>query len=240
MMKRLKESHTHENIEVRWDLGLNKRHIAYFTLSTGGDSDLKLMQGDEMKIKYVGDKHKPWTGVGHVIKVPDNFGEEIGVEIKIKSNHNVPTDCVNQFVVEFVWKSTSFDRMLAALNKFSVDDKAVSTYIYHKLLGHDIEDSTFRITPPKNCSGANLPELNRSQAWAVKHALQRPLSLIQGPPGTGKTVTSASIVYHLAKLNGGPILVCAPSNTAVDQLTTKIHQTGLKVVRLCAKSREGL
>ena len=78
------------------------------------------------------------------------------------------------------------------------------------------------------------------QAWAVKHALQRPLSLIQGPPGTGKTVTSASIVYHLAKLNGGPILVCAPSNTAVDQLTAKIHQTGLKVVRLCAKSREGL
>jgi regulator of nonsense transcripts 1 len=53
-------------------------------------------------------------------------------------------------------------------------------------------------------------------------------------------VTSASIVYHLAKINGGPILVCAPSNTAVDQLTEKIHMTGLKVVRLCAKSREGL
>ena len=161
--KRLKESHTHENIEVRWDIGLNKRHIAYFTLNTVVDSDVKLMQGDELKIKYVGDKHKPWTGVGHVIKVPDNFGEEIGMELKHKSNHNVPTDCFNQFTVEFVWKSTSFDRMLAALSKFSVDEKAVSTYIYHKLLGHDIEDTTFRITPPKNCSGANLPELNRSQ-----------------------------------------------------------------------------
>lgn len=36
------------------------------------------------------------------------------------------------------------------------------------------------------------------------------------------------------------MLVCAPSNIAVDQLTEKIHQTGLKVVRLCAKSREAI
>jgi len=41
-------------------------------------------------------------------------------------------------------------------------------------------------------------------------------------------------------MNNGTILVCAPSNTAVDQLTAKIHLTGLKVVRLCAKSRENL
>ena len=36
------------------------------------------------------------------------------------------------------------------------------------------------------------------------------------------------------------ILVCAPSNIAVDQLTEKIDRTGLKVVRLCAKSRESI
>jgi regulator of nonsense transcripts 1 len=53
-------------------------------------------------------------------------------------------------------------------------------------------------------------------------------------------VTSASIVYHLAKMNPGQVLVCAPSNVAVDQLTEKIHATGLKVVRLTAKSREAL
>jgi superfamily I DNA and/or RNA helicase len=93
------------------------------------------------------------------------------------------------------------------------------------------------------CSGhiyPNLPDLNRSQVSAVKHALQRPLSLIQGPPGTGKTVTSATILYKLVKQHGGPVLVCAPSNTAVDQLCEKVHKTGLKVVRVCAKSREAL
>ncbi len=40
-----------------------------------------------------------------------------------------------------------------------------------------------------------------AQVSAVKQVLQRPLSLIQGPPGTGKTVTSATIVYHLAKMS---------------------------------------
>lgn len=39
---------------------------------------------------------------------------------------------------------------------------------------------------------------------------------------------------------GQPVLVCAPSNVAVDHLTAKIHQTGLRVVRLTAKSREAL
>lgn len=61
-----------------------------------------------------------------------------------------------------------------------------------------------------------------------------------GPPGTGKTVTSANLIYHLAKQNVGQILVCAPSNVAADHLTEKIHKTGLKVVRLCAKSREAI
>ena len=38
----------------------------------------------------------------------------------------------------------------------------------------------------------------------------------------------------------GQVLVTAPSNVAVDQLTEKIHATGLRVVRLAAKSRENM
>jgi regulator of nonsense transcripts 1 len=45
-------------------------------------------------------------------------------------------------------------------------------------------------------------------------------------------------VYHLVKQNVGQVLVCAPSNVAVDQLAEKIEKTGLRVVRVSAKSRE--
>ena len=137
--------------------------------------------------------------------------------------------------------------MQSAMKTFAVDDSSVSAYIYHRLLGHDIEPQPLAVTFPKRFTAPNLPELNHSQVFAVKSILSKPLSLVQGPPGTGKTVTSATLVWHLAKLNqannnnaNNQVLVCAPSNVAVDHLTEKIHRTGLKVVRMSAKSREAL
>ena len=84
-----------------------------------------------------------------------------------------------------------------------------------------------------------LPELNESQALAVRSTAGRALSLIQGPPGTGKTVTSATVVYAMARAHkGDKVLVCAPSNVAVDQIAEKIYKTGLKVLRVCSRTRE--
>ena len=72
------------------------------------------MHGDELRLRYLGELHKPWSGVGHVIKIPDNFGEEVGIELK--SSSGAPTECVSNFVVEFIWKSTSFDRYFKLTN----------------------------------------------------------------------------------------------------------------------------
>ena len=74
----------------------------------------------------------------------------------------------------------------------------------------------------RSSQGLHSPE------WPSRHLV------FLGNPGTGKTVTSACIVYHLATLKhgrggGGQVLVTAPSNVAVDQLTEKINATGLKV-----------
>lgn len=46
----------------------------------------------------------------------------------------------------------------------------------------------------------------------------------------------AGSLFH----NKRKVLVCAPSNIAVDQLADKINRTGLKVVRVCARSREAV
>ena len=35
------------------------------------------------------------------------------------------------FLIEFVWKGTSFDRCQAALKTFAVDDASVSGFLYH-------------------------------------------------------------------------------------------------------------
>eukprot|EP01135_Chromosphaera_perkinsii_P005470 Nk52_evm19s352 gene=Nk52_evmTU19s352 len=235
--KKVKENQRQDNVVVRWDVGLNLKQQAYFQLSFA-DTDLRLMQGDELCLKYLGELHAPWEGVGHITKLPNNYSEEICLELK--NGHNAPTDCTHNFVVEFVWKPTSFERMHVAMKRFAVDETSVTGYLYHCLLGHEVEPQTIKTALPTNFRAPNLPELNKSQSEAVKAVLQKPLSLIQGPPGTGKTVTSATITYHLVQQTNEKVLVCAPSNIAVDHLTEKIHKAGLKVVRVAAKSREAI
>ncbi|CAA6673842.1 unnamed protein product [Spirodela intermedia] len=234
--KMMKESQSKDNLTIRWDIGLNKKRIAYFVFPKE-DNELRLVPGDELRLRYSGDAaHPAWQSVGHVIKLTAQ--EEVALELR--ANQGVPVDLNHGFSVDFVWKSTSFDRMQGAMKTFAVDETSVSGYIYHHLLGHEVESQIVRNALPRRFGAPGLPELNASQVFAVKSVLQKPISLIQGPPGTGKTVTSAAIVYHMAKQGQGQVLVCAPSNVAVDQLSEKISSTGLKVVRLCAKSREAV
>ncbi|KAK9067995.1 hypothetical protein SSX86_012106 [Deinandra increscens subsp. villosa] len=234
--KMMKESQSKDNLTIRWDIGLNKKRVAYFVFPKE-DNELRLVPGDELRLRYSGDPvHPAWQSVGHVIKLTAQ--EEVALELR--ASQGVPVDLNHGFSVDFVWKSTSFDRMQGAMKTFAVDETSVSGYIYHHLLGHEVEMQMVRNALPRRFGAPGLPELNASQVFAVKSVLQRPISLIQGPPGTGKTVTSAALVYHMAKQGQGQVLVCAPSNVAVDQLAEKISATGLKVVRLCAKSREAV
>eukprot|EP00624_Nannochloropsis_granulata_P003451 evm.model.NODE_27464_length_8211_cov_20.026672.1 len=239
--KKMKEQQTQEGVSVTWDIGLSKRKVATFKFRRD-EHDSGLTIGDELRLKLDGfttrlhgvNGVKPWEGVGNVLRMMDG---EVALEMQ---DPRCPTEVTEGYAIDFVWKSVSFDRMQGALKTFAVDDTSVSGYLYHKLLGHDVEPQTLRVALPRKFSVPGLPELNHSQLQAVKSVLQKPLSLIQGPPGTGKTVTSASLVYHLAQQGVGQVLVVAPSNVAVDHLTEKIHATGLKVVRLAAKSRESV
>lgn len=234
--RQMKEQQTQDNITVRWDMGLNKRRIAYFTFPHP-ENELHLVAGDELLLRHPGDEgREAWQGNGSVVRL--SASEEVGIELR--AGGDAPTDLNHGFSVELVWKSIAYDRMQTALKTFAVDETSVSGYIYHRLLGHEVEQPALKANLPRRFGAPGLPELNHSQVFAVKSVLQKALSIVQGPPGTGKTVTSASIVYHLAKQNQGQTLVCAPSNVAVDQLTEKIHRTGLRVVRFCAKSRENV
>ena len=123
-----------------------------------------------------------WESVGHVVKQSPN--DEIFVEMR---SSNCPIDVNHGFSVDFVWKSVSFDRMQQAMRTFAVQDTSVSGYIYHRLLGHDVEMNPLRTVLPKNFSVPGQPELNHSQVSAIKSVLTASLSVIQGPPGTGST-----------------------------------------------------
>jgi regulator of nonsense transcripts 1 len=235
--KAQRESQTKDGVTVRWDVGLNRRRIAYFCFSAE-ESLTSVNLGDSLQLRLMiqtPNGPQAWQGQGVVIKFTAQ--EEVGLEMY---SNDAPIEYTTGYSVDFLWKGTSYDRAQQALKSFAVDDTSCSGYVYHKLLGHPVDDQELQVDLDKKLTAPGLPELNQSQLNAVREVLKRPLSLVQGPPGTGKTVTSATIVYHLAHRGNGQVIVVAPSNVAVDHLAEKIEKTGLKVVRISSRSREHL
>ena len=78
-----------------------------------------------------------------------------------------------------------------------------------------------------------LSSLNEVQNEAVRSILSsEDLAIVHGPPGTGKTTTLVAAIRELVERDGGPVLVTAPSNTAVDLLTERLADAGLQVLRI--------
>lgn len=74
--------------------------------------------------------------------------------------------------------------------------------------------------------------LNESQVKAVDRILQtQDVAFIHGPPGTGKTTTLVQAIVLTHKIEG-QVLVCTPSNAAIDLLVEKLSQQNLNVVRI--------
>ena len=77
-----------------------------------------------------------------------------------------------------------------------------------------------------------MPGLNESQNKAlnlIKDSTD--LAIVHGPPGTGKTTTLVQSILYLLK-EESQILVCAPSNAAVDLLVEKLDEQSVDVVRV--------
>eukprot|EP00092_Neocalanus_flemingeri_P021769 GFUD01023616.1.p1 GENE.GFUD01023616.1~~GFUD01023616.1.p1 ORF type:complete len:874 (+),score=238.01 GFUD01023616.1:59-2680(+) len=66
------------------------------------------------------------------------------------------------------------------------------------------------------------PHLDKTQKDSVHFSLrQEELTVIHGPPGTGKTTAVVEIILQTL-LTGGKVLVCAPSNVAVDNILERL------------------
>jgi ATP-dependent RNA/DNA helicase IGHMBP2 len=84
-------------------------------------------------------------------------------------------------------------------------------------------DSTFEIQHSK---------LNTSQYAALQKVLSaNDVGIIHGPPGTGKTTTLVEGIIRTVQ-EERQVLVCAPSNAAIDLLVEKLSERGLNVLRI--------
>jgi ATP-dependent RNA/DNA helicase IGHMBP2 len=98
-----------------------------------------------------------------------------------------------------------------------------------------LRDVMYGLKPPvfnKVDESIQLARLNTSQNSAVQKIIAaKDVAIIHGPPGTGKTTTLVQAILQTLKTEK-QVLVCSPSNTAVDLLTEKLHREGINVLRL--------
>lgn len=74
--------------------------------------------------------------------------------------------------------------------------------------------------------------LNGPQQDALRNVLaSRDVAFIHGPPGTGKTTTLVEAIRQTVQQEK-QVLVCAPSNAAVDLLVDKLSEVGLQALRI--------
>ncbi len=140
---------------------------------------------------------------------------------------------LGQIGVELMFDERTYKEMEQALKTLMKPGNGRLRDLVRVLTGHaePVFRQSSRILPD------DFGGLNVSQLAAVKHIFNaQDLALVHGPPGTGKTTTLVQAVKALSEEESG-ILVAAPSNTAVDLLTERLVEAGLRVVRIGNISR---
>ena len=127
--------------------------------------------------------------------------------------------------IQLLFDDKSYKEMRWALHKLIETRSARLGELQEKILG-------FAVPSFVQQTYSGLSVLNESQKDAVSKVLSaQDFAIIHGPPGTGKTTTLVEAIKEVLKKEA-QVLVCAPSNAAVDLLTEKLSQQGISTVRI--------
>ncbi|KAK8384380.1 hypothetical protein O3P69_009288 [Scylla paramamosain] len=131
----------------------------------------------------------------------------------------------------------TYRRIKSGLTQLGQEVNSPASHLLALLFGEDPPYDLSPRLPPKLISPSGdlqlfNDRLDSSQREAVEFALRRSdLAVIHGPPGTGKTTTLVEVIRQHVKL-GCKVLVCAPSNLAVDNLVERLAAAKVRLVRL--------
>lgn len=138
--------------------------------------------------------------------------------------------------VDVMFDEMSYREMEYTIKKvIEAEDNRVAEF-RELLLGQQVASYRLPVTGSSTpATGNREPEisiLNNSQLKAAQKIIDsKDIAFIHGPPGTGKTTTLVQTIKYTVK-EEGQVLVCAPSNAAIDLLVEKLSDQGLNVIRI--------
>ncbi|XP_057403854.1 probable helicase senataxin isoform X4 [Balaenoptera acutorostrata] len=187
------------------------------------------------------DPHEYYCGYVHKFRrtsVMRNGKSECS--LSIQTQHNLPVN-LNEFVKCLVISSlVTTQRKLKAMSLLSGRSQLARAVLNPNPMDFCTKDL---LTTASERIIAYLKDFNEDQKKAIETAYAMvkhspavaKICLIHGPPGTGKSKTIVGLLYRLlterrghsdensnAKIKQNRVLVCAPSNAAVDELMKKI------------------
>ena len=130
--------------------------------------------------------------------------------------------------IDTVFDKNSYDEMEYALKIAPAIAEKKEEGNLVKILTGDKKPTFQTIKAPATVTGLNTTQ----QAAVTKILKANELAIVHGPPGTGKTTTLVQAIKAIIQQDFKPVLVVAPSNTAVDLLSEKLSAEGLNVVRV--------
>ncbi len=121
--------------------------------------------------------------------------------------------------------NTSFRVMDSALREAERSERERFVRLREVILGN--AEPTFRQLPT-----LSFPWLNHSQQRAIQRVVEAgEVAVVHGPPGTGKTTTLVEAIIETLQRET-QVLVCAPSNAAVDWISEHLMRRSVHVLRV--------
>ncbi|MBR1850372.1 MAG: AAA family ATPase [Bacteroidales bacterium] len=121
--------------------------------------------------------------------------------------------------------NTSYAVMNEALDRLARTDSERLIALRETLIGSRQPQFAHRLF-------GGCPWLNPSQNAAIQKVVDaRDVAIVHGPPGTGKTTTLVEAVVETLRRET-QVMVCAPSNAAVDWISEQLARRGVAVLRV--------
>lgn len=236
---------SHEiSVEKQTDWSSGSVFLMWPKTSKDASAELKVLLADASNMPHcIGvatkDKNKqkkqPHGGPGAGLTLE---GDDARLSIRVIVNQNTKdhrSGLAHKLTIGADWNFCKFFSLTTVLRQWTALQSIESLLQVNDLLRPSIGDNPNYMP---HLSSLNVRDVasklneqrkfNLSQRSAVESALRtRGFSFIQGPPGTGKTRTLVGLLSCVIALQGAPVLVCTPSNSAINEVIDRIMSYGL-------------